>query len=70
MEVIVEASASAASKLAARRVASLVRDKPDAVLGLAPPPVTGQDGRSALQLSLAIEQQIKDHVAHSRTTSA
>lgn len=42
----------------------------DAVRGLAPPPVTGEDGRRALELSLAIEQQIEDHVAHTRTASA
>ena len=41
----------------------------DAVLGLAPPPVTGEDGRRALELSLAIEQQIEDHVAHTRSAS-
>ncbi len=39
----------------------------DAVLGLAPPPVTGEDGRRALELSLAIERQIEDHVAHTRS---
>ena len=38
----------------------------DAVVGLAPPPVTGEDGRRALELSLAIEQQIEDHVAYQR----
>ncbi len=36
----------------------------DAIEGLAPPPVTGDDGRRALELSLAIEQQIEEHVAH------
>lgn len=41
----------------------------DAVMGLAPPPVTGEDGRRALELSLAIEQQIEDHVAHTRSAS-
>lgn len=41
----------------------------DAIAGLAPPPVTGEDGRRALQLALAIEQQIEDHVAHTRSTS-
>ncbi len=41
----------------------------DAVLGLAPPPVTGEDGRRALELSLAIEQRIEDHVAHTRSAS-
>jgi len=39
----------------------------DAVAGLAPPPVTGEDGRRALQLALAIQQQIEDHVAHTRS---
>jgi len=39
----------------------------DAVLGLAPPPVTGEDGRRALELSLAIERQIENHVAHTRS---
>lgn len=42
----------------------------DAVAGLAPPPVTGEDGRKALELALAIEQQIEDHVAYTRTASA
>ena len=41
----------------------------DAVLGLAPPPVTGEDGRRALELSLAIERQIEDHVANTRSAS-
>lgn len=41
----------------------------DAIAGLAPPPVTGEDGRRALHLALAIEQQIEDHVAHTRSTS-
>ena len=41
----------------------------DAVLGLAPPPVTGEDGRRALELSLAIEKQIEDHVAYQRSAS-
>ena len=39
----------------------------DAIMGLAPPPVTGEDGRRALELSLAIEQQIEDHVTHTRS---
>ena len=39
----------------------------DAVMGLAPPPVTGEDGRRALELALAIEKQIEDHVAHTRS---
>lgn len=41
----------------------------DAIAGLAPPPVTGEDGRRALQLALAIEQQIEDHVAYTRSAS-
>ena len=41
----------------------------DAVLGLAPPAVTGEDGRRALELSQAIEKQIEDHVAHTRSAS-
>ncbi len=41
----------------------------DAVLGLAPPPVTGEDGRRALELSLAIEEQIEDHVAYTRSAT-
>lgn len=39
----------------------------DAMLGLAPPPVTGQDGRRALKLALAIEKQIEEHVADTRS---
>lgn len=39
----------------------------DAVAGRAPPPVTGEDGRRALALSLAIEQQIEEHVADTRS---
>ena len=42
----------------------------DAMAGLAPPPVTGEDGRRALQLALAIEKQIEDHVAHTRSASS
>lgn len=42
----------------------------DAVAGLAPPPVTGEDGLRALELALAIEQQIEDHVANTRSASA
>ena len=42
----------------------------DAIRGLAPPPVTGEDGRRALELALAIEQQIEDHVAYTRKASA
>jgi len=41
----------------------------DAVLGLAPPPVSGEDGRRALELSLAIEGQIEDHVSYTRSAS-
>lgn len=42
----------------------------DAVRGLAPPPVTGEDGRTALRLALAIEQQIEDHVANTRAAAS
>ena len=42
----------------------------DAVRGLAPPPVTGEDGRRALELALAIEQRIEDHVANTRTATS
>lgn len=42
----------------------------DAIAGLAPPPVTGEDGRRALEIALAIEQQIEDHVTYTRTASA
>ena len=42
----------------------------DAIAGLAPPPVTGEDGRRALELALAIEQQIEDHVADTRAETA
>ena len=41
----------------------------DAIAGLAPPPVTGEDGRRALELALAIEQQIEEHVAYTRSAS-
>lgn len=41
----------------------------DAVAGLAQPPVSGEDGRRALELSLAIQQQIEDHVAHTRSAT-
>ena len=41
----------------------------DAVMGLAPPMVSGEDGRRALEISLSIEQQIEDHVAHTRSAS-
>ncbi len=40
----------------------------DAVAGVAPPPVTGEDGVRALRLSLAIEERIRDHVAHTRSS--
>lgn len=42
----------------------------DAVVGAAPPAVTGSDGRRALALSLAIEQQIKEHVADARSATS
>ncbi len=42
----------------------------DAVAGAAPPPVTGDDGRRALELSLAVERQIEEHVAHTRSTTS
>lgn len=42
----------------------------DAVTGLAPPPVTGQDGRRALELALAIEKQIEEHVADTRSPTS
>ena len=42
----------------------------DAVRGLAPPPVTGEDGHRALELALAIEQRIEDHVANTRTAAS
>lgn len=42
----------------------------DAVAGAAPPPVTGDDGRRALELSLAVERQIKEHVAHTRSETS
>ena len=42
----------------------------DAMAGLAPPPVTGEDGRRALELALAIEKQIEEHVAYTRSASA
>lgn len=61
IEVIGDDSEPLAAELASFR---------DAVLGLAPPPVTGEDGRRALELSLAIERQIEDHVAHTRSASA
>ena len=42
----------------------------DAIEGVAPPPVSGQDGLRALELSLQIEDQIKQHVADTRKTTA
>lgn len=42
----------------------------DAVRGLAPPAVSGRDGRKALGLSLAVERQIKEHVAHTRSATS
>jgi predicted dehydrogenase len=36
----------------------------DAVRGQGPPAVSGQDGRAALALALAIEERIEGHVAH------
>jgi len=36
----------------------------NAVRGLAPPAVTGEDGRAALALALAIQERIEGHVAH------
>ncbi len=42
----------------------------DAILGVAPPPVSGEDGLRALRLSLAIEERIRDHVAHTHSAPA
>lgn len=42
----------------------------DAMTGLAPPAVTGQDGRRALELALAIEKQIEEHVADTRSPTS
>lgn len=39
----------------------------DAVRGDTPPAVSGRDGRSALAVSLAIEERIKAHVANTRS---
>ncbi len=39
----------------------------DAVQGLTPPAVSGLDGRSALAVSLAIEERIKTHVANTHS---
>lgn len=60
IEVVGDESEPLAAELASFR---------DAVLGLAPPPVSGEDGRRALELSLAIEKQIEDHVSHTRSAS-
>jgi predicted dehydrogenase len=38
----------------------------DACLGRKKPAVSGQDGRQALAVTLAIEERIRSHVAHSR----
>jgi predicted dehydrogenase len=38
----------------------------DAAQGLAPPAVSGAEGRAALALALTIEERIRNHVAHSR----
>ncbi len=38
----------------------------DVVRGVARPVVDGHDGRSALSLSLAIEERIRNHVADTR----
>jgi predicted dehydrogenase len=40
----------------------------DAALGLRPPPVSGHDGRQALEVALSIESTILRHVADSRTS--
>lgn len=42
----------------------------DAILGLSPVPVGGGDGRRALELSLAIEELIKNHVADTRSATS
>lgn len=42
----------------------------DAVRGVAPPAVSGADGREALSVTLAIEERIRTHVAHTRSASA
>ncbi len=39
----------------------------DALQNGAEPPVSGQDGRLALEIALSIETLIQDHVAHTRT---
>ncbi|MEX0935504.1 MAG: Gfo/Idh/MocA family oxidoreductase [Gemmatimonadota bacterium] len=40
----------------------------DALTGGTQPPVTGREGRQALETTLAIEDRIKTHVAHTRTS--
>ena len=40
----------------------------DAIRGLHPPPVSGQDGRQALEVALSIESTILRHVADSRSS--
>jgi len=40
----------------------------DACLGHGAPAVSGRDGREALAVTLSIEERIRSHVAHSRTT--
>jgi predicted dehydrogenase len=40
----------------------------DAVLGTAPPAVSGEEGRAALALALSIEERIGKHVVHSGAT--
>ena len=39
-----------------------------AILGMAPPPVTGLDGRRALEVAIAIEESMEKHVANSSQT--
>lgn len=39
----------------------------DAILGKAPPAVSGVQGRAALQVTLSIEDRIREHVAHTRS---
>ncbi|GMV07804.1 MAG: oxidoreductase [Gemmatimonadota bacterium] len=43
-----------------------LEDFRDAVRGLAPPTVTGDDGRAALAVALAIQERIESHVPDSR----
>jgi len=40
----------------------------DAVRGVSTPVVTGHDGRAALEVALAIQERIQNHVAHTRPT--